>query len=234
MKPSSWPGLIMFDLDGTLVETAPEIAESINRTLDIAGLPRLDNTLIKKWIGKGTAWLFGQVLEYSMQDPQIRESDTYTHYYPIFLNVYSELSGQLSQPFDGAFTCLDLLKEKGYSLAVVTNKDRPLTERLLNQLKMNHWFDIVVAGGDTPLGKPSAQPLQLALDKSHKLANQSLFVGDSSNDVRSAKSAGVPIWVFSHGYNHGEPIEQENPDLVLHHFNDLVHCLSTHSLVFTA
>ncbi len=234
MSISSWPGLIMFDLDGTLVETAPEIAESINRTLDLAGLPRLDNALIKNWIGRGTAWLFGHVLEYSTKDPHIRESDTYAHYYPLFLEIYSELSGQLSQPFDGAFVCLDSLKEKGYSLAVVTNKDRPLTERLLNQLNMNHWFDIVVAGGDTPLGKPSAQPIQLALQKAHQVADQSLFIGDSRNDVHSAKNAGVPIWVFSHGYNHGEPIEQENPDLVLHHFNDLIHCLSVHSSTLIA
>lgn len=234
MGISSGLRLIMFDLDGTLVETAPEIAECVNRTLDIAGLNRLETNLIKSWIGRGTAWLFGHVLEHSLQDPHARESDTYAHYYPIFLEIYSELSGKLSQPFDGAFACLDSLKEKGYPLAIVTNKDRPLTERLLNQLNMNQWFDIVVAGGDTTLGKPSAQPIQLALQKSQKTPGMGLFIGDSSNDVRSARNAGVPIWVFSHGYNHGDPIEQENPDLVLHHFNDLIHCLSTHHSVITA
>ncbi len=222
MKGEFQPRFIMFDLDGTLVDTAGEIAESVNRTLDEAGLSRLPDELIRQWIGRGTAWLFGNVLERLSGDPEVRTSPLYARWYPRFLEIYDELTGLLSAPYPGAREALALLQEQGCRLGVVTNKDRALTQRLLDHHALTCVFDVLVAGGDTPHGKPSPQPLQLALEKAGVSASEALFVGDSSNDVKASRQAGVPVWAFNHGYNHGEPIAASGPDQVLDSYAELM------------
>jgi phosphoglycolate phosphatase len=110
-------------------------------------------------------------------------------------------------------------------LGVVTNKDRRLTVKLLTALNLDPYFEIIVAGGDAPRGKPSPDPLFLALEKTNTTAQQTLFVGDSQNDVQAARAAGIAVWAFEHGYNHGEPIQTANPDEVLADYNHLARAL---------
>ncbi|NDU86270.1 MAG: HAD-IA family hydrolase [Ferrovum sp.] len=218
----SLPRFIMFDLDGTLVDTAEEIAHSVNQTLQEAGFDPLPHSDIREWIGKGTAWLFGQALESVTGNEDVRESLLYEQYYPRFLQVYHDLTGVHSLPYEGAPEALAQLRQAGCRLAVVTNKDRGLSQRLLESQGLTSAIDLLVGGGDTPEGKPSPQPLQKALRDAGSTPGEALFVGDSSNDVVAARRAGVPIWAFNHGYNHGEPIAQANPDVVLDGFADLL------------
>ena len=216
------PRFIMFDLDGTLVDTAAEIAEAVNLTLREAGLPPIPAAHVRDWIGKGTAWLFGNALEAATGDAGIRNSARYAHLYPRFLQHYADLTGRMSTPYPGAKTALQALHQSGYLLGVVTNKERSLTLRLLDFHGLSDTFDVLVAGGDTPQGKPSPLPLQLALRQAGVPAGESLFVGDSSNDVLASRNAGVAVWAFNHGYNHGESIAASGPDAVLDNFAEFM------------
>ena len=216
------PRFIMFDLDGTLVDTAAEIAEAVNLTLREAGLSPIPAARVRNWIGKGTAWLFGNALEAATGDADIRTSARYTQLYPRFLQHYADLTGRMSTPYPGAKTALQGLHQSGCRLAVVTNKERSLTLRLLDCHGLSDTFDVLVAGGDTPQGKPSPLPLQLALQQAGVVAGDALFVGDSSNDVQASRNAGVAVWAFNHGYNHGESIASAGPDAVLDSFAELM------------
>ncbi len=212
---------IMFDLDGTLVDTAGEIAESVNRTLGEEHLPAQAPAQVRNWIGKGTAWLFGKSLEAATGDPHVRSSALYTRLYPRFLQNYADLTGRSSTPYPGAKTALAELRQSGYRLGLVTNKERSLTLRLLECHGLTKNFEVLVAGGDTAQGKPSPLPLQLALQKAGVSAEESLFIGDSSNDVQASRNAGVTVWAFNHGYNHDEPIALSAPDAVFDSFAEL-------------
>lgn len=218
----SLPQFIMFDLDGTLVDTAAEIAEAVNRTLEEDHLLAQPATMIRDWIGKGTAWLFGNALQAATNDPTIRESERFSRLYPRFLQTYAALTGLLSLPYPDAPEVLEALRQAGCRLAVVTNKERSLTLQLLQSHSLQHHFEVIVAGGDTAAGKPSPQPLQRALQCAAVNPAQALFVGDSSNDVQAARAAGVSVWTFNHGYNHGQPIVQAGPDAVIESFNELL------------
>ncbi len=216
------PQFIMFDLDGTLVDTAAEIAESVNLTLREEGLPTIPATQVRDWIGKGTAWLFGKALEAATGDAGIRTSAHYARLYPRFLQNYDDLTGCMSAPYPGAKSALLELHQSGCRLGVVTNKERSLTLRLLDCHGLSKAFEVLVAGGDTPQGKPSPLPLQLALRLAGVAAEDALFVGDSSNDVAASRNAGVAVWAFKHGYNHGESIADSGPDALLDNFAELM------------
>lgn len=221
------PTLILFDLDGTLVDTATEIAAAVNRTLQEEGLPICLQSSITNWIGKGTAWLFGNALQEVTGDPAIRSSDLYARLYPRFLDSYAEGTGQLSTLYPHTREALRQLAAAGARLGVVTNKERSLTQRLLDAHRLTPHFEILVAGGDTVHGKPSAEPLLLALQKAGVSADECLFVGDSRNDVEAARNAGISVWTFNHGYNHGEPIASARPDAVIDSFTELLERLGS-------
>ena len=149
------PILILFDLDGTLVDTATEIAAAVNRTLQEERLPVCSQPSITNWIGKGTAWLFGNALQEVTGDAAIRTSDLYARSYPRFLDNYAEGTGQLSTLYPHTREALRQLAAAGVRLGVVTNKERSLTLRLLDAHHLTDAFEILVAGGDTAQGKPA-------------------------------------------------------------------------------
>ncbi|NDU91026.1 MAG: phosphoglycolate phosphatase [Ferrovum sp.] len=219
---STLPQFIMFDLDGTLVDTAAEIAEAVNLTLREDGLVTIPVAQVRDLIGKGTAWLFGNALQAATGDAGIRTSARYARLYPRFLQHYAEGTGHISIPYPGVKNALLGLHQSGYRLGVVTNKERSLTLRLLDCHGLSKAFEVLVAGGDTPQGKPSPLPLQLALRQAGVQAGDALFVGDSSNDVEASRHAGVAVWAFNHGYNHGKPIASSSPDAVLDNFAELM------------
>lgn len=217
---------ILFDLDGTLIDTAAEITEATNRALAFDQLPALKREEVQNWIGKGTAWLFSKALARSTGESS-QESEQFKRLYPEFLKQYQLVTGQLSEPFCDMEAILSLIKQEGIKLGIVTNKERSLTLQLLEHLKLTHYFDVVVAGGDALRGKPHPDPLLLALDQAGISRDEVLFVGDSVNDVEAARAAQISIWAFTHGYNHGLPISDAKPDRVINGFTDLYTQLKT-------
>lgn len=215
---------ILFDLDGTLIDSIGEIALAINDWLTAEGLVPVDEAHVREWIGLGVEHL----LKSALAHVGAAESDIDANYDTHFANFephYVKRSGTASKPYPGVLDCLFALKEQDYKLGIVTNKIGSATDEVLQAHGFTELFDVVIAGDTIPSKKPEAAPVLLALGKLQVGPAGTLFVGDSMTDVKSAKSAGVETWVFTHGYHHGafDDISSlsPQPDKVLADFDEL-------------
>jgi phosphoglycolate phosphatase len=216
--------LIVFDLDGTLVETAPEIADAVNDTLLRFDLPQVSQTQVERWIGHGTRELLIQaVASSSGSDPAfVRSTDGFELIASVFNTHYNQRCGTRSQPYPQALEALNQLHDAGVKLAIVTNKEAAYTRRVLDAHGLTSRFEVLVCGDTLATKKPDPSGAAHCLKVCGVTAQRALFVGDSSIDVATARNAGLPVWVFTHGYNMGEPIAASQPDRVLEGFKSLM------------
>ena len=203
---------IVIDLDGTLLHTAPELAESANRMLRDMGRPAVSQKLLMSYIGNGISWLVKRALTGDMHaEPDVA---LFAQALPIFEKHYTELLLQ-SKPFDGVIAGLDAMKAAGYRLGCITNKLALYTEPLLKGIDMAKYFDIVLSGDTLPEKKPHPMPLLHAAHFFGIAADQLLLIGDSLNDALAARAAGCPVFCVPYGYNHGEPVDGLDLDAVI-------------------
>lgn len=203
---------IVIDLDGTLLHTAPELAESANRMLRDMGRPAVSQPLLMSYIGNGISWLVKRALTGDMHaEPDVA---LFAQALPIFEKHYTELLLQ-SKPFDGVIAGLDAMKAAGYRLGCITNKLALYTEPLLKGIGMSKYFDIVLSGDTLPEKKPHPMPLLHAAHFFGIAAEQLLLIGDSLNDALAARAAGCPVFCVPYGYNHGEPVDGLDLDAVI-------------------
>ncbi|MFA6016118.1 MAG: phosphoglycolate phosphatase [Gallionellaceae bacterium] len=203
---------IVIDLDGTLLHTAPELAESANRMLRDMGKSPVSQDLLMSYIGNGIHWLVKRALTGDMH----AEPDTnlFDKALPIFEKHYTELLLE-SKPFPNVINGLNAMKAAGFRLGCITNKVERYTQPLLKGIGMAHYFDIVLAGDTLPEKKPHPMPLFHAAKFFGTTTEQLLLVGDSLSDAQAARAAGCPIICVPYGYNHGEPVETLNVDAVI-------------------
>jgi len=205
-------GAILIDLDGTLLDTAPELVESANRMLRDMGRPAGSQDLLTSYIGNGISWLVKRALTGDMHaEPDVT---SYEEALPIFEKHYTELLLQ-SKPFKGVVDGLDALKSAGFRLGCITNKVARYTEPLLKGIGLAHYFDIVLSGDSLPEKKPHPMPLLHAATFFGVPVEQVLLIGDSLNDALAARSAGCPVFCVPYGYNHGEPVDGLDVDAVI-------------------
>jgi len=203
---------IVIDLDGTLLHTAPELAESANRMLRDMGRPAVSQKLLMSYIGNGISWLVKRALTGDMHaEPDVA---LFAQALPIFEKHYTELLLQ-SKPFDGVIAGLDAMKAAGYRLGCITNKLALYTEPLLKGIGMSKYFDIILSGDTLPEKKPHPMPLLHAAHFFGIAAEQLLLIGDSLNDALAARAAGCPVFCVPYGYNHGEPVDGLDLDAVI-------------------
>lgn len=209
--------LIMFDLDGTLIETAPEICDAVNDTLRHFELPEVTQTQVNDWIGHGTRELLIQALAFhGKTDAQsVRTSDRLNTIAAEFDQHYQRRCGTRSHLYPQVRETLLELRKRGVKLAVVTNKEGRYTDTVLNAHQMMPLFDRVVSGDTMPFKKPDPAGVASCLEAFGVGRERSLFVGDSSIDVATARNAGVAVWALPYGYNMGAPIEDCAPDRVI-------------------
>jgi phosphoglycolate phosphatase len=214
MKPFD---LVMFDLDGTLVETAPEIFDAVNDTLRYFGLPEVTQQQVNDWIGHGTRELLIQALAFSgkVPDSTVRASDSLLLSVSRFDKHYQQRCGTRSQLYPQVRETLTALRSLGVKLAVVTNKEGRYTTTVLNAHSLSPLLDAVVSGDSFPAKKPDPTGVQSCLCQFGVSPERALFVGDSSIDVATARNAGVRVWALPYGYNMGQPIEACAPDRVI-------------------
>jgi phosphoglycolate phosphatase len=193
---------VLFDLDGTLLDTLPDIAEALNRALVEDGLPPLPLATVLAGVGRGAAVLVDKLTAGQAVDATARSRilDRFFHHYEALHHAHSARV----QAFPGARECLDVLRARGYRLAVVTNKRRDLALRSLADGGVLDAFEIVVGGDTCAERKPHPAPLLYALECLQLPVTAALMVGDSSNDVDAARAAGMPVVVVPYGYNGGE------------------------------
>jgi phosphoglycolate phosphatase len=209
--------LIMFDLDGTLIETAPEICDAVNDTLRRFDLPDVSQQQVNDWIGHGTRELLIQALAFSSMTrlEVVRASETFLLIAAEFDIHYQARCGTRSHLYPQVRETLTALRAQGVKLAVVTNKEGRFTETVLNVHHMRGLLDDVVSGDTLPTKKPDPAGIFHCLAQFGVPAHRALFVGDSSIDVATARNAGVAVWALPYGYNMGQPIESCAPDRVI-------------------
>ena len=205
-------GAIVIDLDGTLLHTAPELAEAANRMLHDMGRAPVSQDLLKSYIGNGIHWLVKRALTGDMHAEP--DATLFEIALPIYEKHYTALLLQ-SKPFNGVIEGLDALKAAGFRLGCITNKVARYAEPLLKGIGMAKYFDIVLSGDTLPEKKPHPMPLLHAAKFFGVAIEQLLLVGDSLSDAQAARAAGCPIICVPYGYNHGEPVESLNPDAVI-------------------
>ncbi|OIR01393.1 phosphoglycolate phosphatase [mine drainage metagenome] len=203
---------IVIDLDGTLLHTAPELAEAANRMLRDMGRPAVSQELLMSYIGNGISWLVKRALTGDMHAEP--DAALYDKALPVFEKHYTELLLQ-SKPFAGVVQGLDAMKAAGFKLGCITNKLARYTEPLLKGIGLARYFDIVVSGDTLREKKPHPLPLLHSAEFFGVPVERLLLIGDSLNDALAARAAGCPVFCVPYGYNHGEPVDGLDLDAVI-------------------
>jgi phosphoglycolate phosphatase len=212
--------LILFDLDGTLVDSVGDLAWCGNAMLQRLGLPVHDEAAARSWVGNGLERFVKRVLSGQMEaEPP---ADLYRRGLATFNELYAAHASDRSELFPGVIDTLEWLAARAPKLACVTNKPEPFTSRLIAEMGLDRYFELVVAGNTTARKKPDPMPLHHAADHFGFDYDRCLMVGDSSNDVRAARAAGFAIVCVPYGYNHGQDIRDSRPDLVVDNLTELI------------
>ncbi len=207
------PQMILIDVDGTLVDSVPDLAWCVDEMMTTIGRQPWGDDKVRDWVGNGVERLVRRALIGQLDgEPDDAE---FEKAYPIFLELYAENTSKRSTLYPGVKEGLDYLREAGYSLGCVTNKAEQFTLPLLQDLGIFDYFGIVVAGDTLPVKKPDPTPLLYAAEFFGVTPEQSLMIGDSKSDVKAARAAQFRIICMSYGYNHGEDIRIYEPDAVI-------------------
>jgi phosphoglycolate phosphatase len=213
------PKLIMIDVDGTLVDSVPDLAYCIDEMMQKLGLQKWGETKVRHWVGNGVPKLVERALTGELEGRPIKE--VFDIAYPIFLDLYEDNSAERSYLYDGVREGLDYLKSQRYQLGCVTNKSEQFTHPLLKALGIFNDFKIIISGDTLAKRKPDPMPLLYCAERFNLKPEECLMLGDSVSDVKAARAAGFDIICMSYGYNHGNDIADENPDLVIDSMSQL-------------
>jgi len=205
--------MILIDVDGTLVDSVPDLTFCVDRMMEALSLPARGEAKVREWVGNGVERLVKRALVGKLEGEPDRE--LFDRGYPIFLDLYAENTSTRSRLYPGVREGLDYLTSVGYELGCVTNKAARFTEPLLQELGVYDDFAIVVSGDTLPKKKPDPLPLLHAAEFFGVAPDEALMVGDSVSDVTAARAAGFQIVCMSYGYNHGRDIRDAQPDAVI-------------------
>lgn len=211
--------IIMFDLDGTLVDSAFDLYRAMNLSLERLGLPSVTEQQVRVWIGKGTSLFCKSTLQYLKGeiDPVLHQQLLDT-----FLEIYNADPCVDTRPFKGILPFLDWGIKNNKKLICVTNKPEQPARKILEELDMGHYFVDVIGGDRFDARKPDPIQLNYCVEFYQMTPEQALMVGDSSNDVEASRRANVDCIVVSYGYNHGEDIHACQPQQVVDDLRELL------------
>lgn len=214
------PRLVMFDLDGTLVDSVPDLAAAVDKALLALGRAPAGVERVRDWVGNGARVLLRRALAGGLEHARVAEAEA-EQALQLFMTAYAE-SHALTRVYPGVTQTLDWLRGQEIPLAIVTNKPERFVAPLLDEKGLGSYFRWIVGGDTLAQQKPDPAALLHVLRLARVEARQALFVGDSRNDVLAAKAAGVPCVALSYGYNHGRPIAEEGPLRVLDDLRQLL------------
>ncbi len=216
------PRLVMFDLDGTLVDSLPDIARAVDAALATVGRPAAGLAAIRTWVGNGSPGLLVRALHNraiptaELESARARlEPGLFERAYQAFLDAYGAAPADASRPYPGVKECLQGLQTAGVALACVTNKPGQFVAPVLEGVGLAHFFALTIAGDSLPRKKPAPDPLLHCLAHFDVPAGAAVMVGDSDNDVLAARAAGVKVVAVSYGYNYGCAVADAGPDWLL-------------------
>ena len=208
---------IVLDLDGTLIETAPDLTAALNHTLSYVGSPAIPPGVVRHMIGDGVRKLLVRGLQ---ENKQFLDDKKIKSLHIKFLEYYRYHIADHSHPFPGVIDTIRNLRSTGVKTAICTNKPLDLTLKLLNTIRMDYLFDAVVGGDTLPIKKPDGGHILGALAAINTPPTAALMIGDSGNDVMAAQNAGLPVVLVDYGYTSIPPIEL-GADKIIADFRDL-------------
>jgi len=209
---------ILIDLDGTMFDTAPEIALAMNQTLQALNFKPLSFNIIRQFIGKGVDNLVNQSLLASNEKGHLEKNKALK----LFNDFYKKIAKQ-SKPYDDVESTLQFLQDKQIKLACVTNKPSSHTYLILEESDFEKFFDCIICGDEMEFKKPHQFSIDFVRKKLDVTEMETLMVGDSSNDIKAANNAGVSVATVPYGYQYEEPIENFPVSFALQQFSDLKH-----------
>ncbi len=214
--------LIAFDLDGTLLDSVPDLAVAADQAVQALGFPAVSEEQVRDYVGNGADVLVGRALSQSMTiDPALDEA-LLVKARELFDDFYDKSGHKLSHLYPAVTETLAELKQAGFTLALVTNKPSKFVPEILAKHGIDKYFVDVLGGDAFPEKKPNPVALNWLMEKHNCQPEEMLMVGDSKNDILAAKNAGCAAFGLTYGYNHGEPIAASNPEFVADTIADLL------------
>lgn len=204
---------VTIDLDGTLLDTIPDLAAAANMMLEELSRPTLDVTRIRTFVGKGIPRLVERALAGAIDgtaDPELSQRAL-----PIYERCYAGVNGRHTTIYPGVMEGLDELQARGFPLACITNKSERFTLPLLDRMNLSAYFSEVVAGDTLPKKKPDPLPLLHVCGKFGITPRDMLMIGDSLNDAQAARAAGCPVFCVTYGYNEGQDVRELDIDAIV-------------------
>lgn len=208
---------VVFDLDGTLIDTAPDLVRATNHVLASVDLQPVTMDKLRNWVGFGARRMIVEGLKdagLELDTPAVDELLSQ------FLSFYEAHIAVDSKPFPGAVAALDRLASNGTRLAICTNKSEALAKKLMQELKLAHRFAVITGRDTFAVCKPDPGHLTGTLDIAGGSANRAILIGDSITDINTAKAAKIPVIGVTHGYS-DQPMTKLRPDATIGHFDDL-------------
>jgi len=213
------PEMVLIDVDGTLVDSVPDLAYCVDEMLKALGLPVRGEERVRHWVGNGVERLVRRGLVNDLNGEP--DEALFEKAMPIFNALYAENTSKRSCLYPGVKEALDFLRTTDVKIGCVTNKAAQFTLPILKDLGIADYFEIVICGDTLAKKKPDPLPLLHAAEQLAVQPQDSLMLGDSMSDVKAARAAGFSIICMSYGYNHGEDIRDYHPDAVVDRMDEI-------------
>jgi len=214
--------VILFDLDGTLIDSAPDLALAINHMLTTLGRDTFSDDLIRSWVGNGAHVIVKRGLSGKADFDDNIDPALFAKALDIFLSFYAQNLCVDTATYPNVRSTLKILKAQGYRLVIVTNKPFDFIEPILVGLELTGLFELLLGGDSLAERKPSPLPLLHVCETLSVTVEQCVMVGDSKNDILAANAAQMQSVGLTYGYNYGEDIAEHQPDAVFSDFADLI------------
>lgn len=213
------PELIMIDVDGTLVDSVPDLAWCADETLKAVGMEPRGEAAVRNWVGNGVVRLMERAIANDLDAPH--DEAIMEKAMPIFIDLYAENTSKRSLLYPGVREGLDYLQTLDIKIGCITNKNEQFTHPILKDLGLWNDFEIVISGDTLEKKKPDPLPLLHGAKELGCDPKKSMMLGDSTSDVKAARAASFNIICMSYGYNHGVDIRDSKPDAVIDSFIEL-------------
>jgi len=214
--------LLIFDLDGTLINSALDLALAVNFMLTQLKRDTFDEEVIHGWVGNGALILVKRALSAAREVDAYLDKAYVEKALKIFLDYYEKNLCNATLPYPNVPQILQILKEKGYILAIVTNKPYPFVSPILQGLGLESLFTLILGGDSLPEKKPHPLPLLHVCETLGYEVASSVMIGDSKNDILAANACGMDSVGVTYGYNYGEEIGVHKPNVIINDFAELI------------
>ena len=213
--------VILFDLDGTLIDSVPDLASAVNHMLRVLNRETFSEDTIRYWVGNGAQVLVKRALSGQTEIDENLDHTLFERALEIFLSFYGQNLSHNTAAYPNVSTTLHALKENGYRLVIVTNKPFDFVGPILKGLGLDSLFELYIGGDSLDKKKPDPLPLLHACEKMQVSVEQCVMVGDSKNDLLAANTCGMQSVGVTYGYNYGEDIGIYNPTFIIEDFSEL-------------